>query len=71
LAQLLENLHTHTGNDGKQDLLIIDTETGLLSHPSTLECVSPNSGIKKTSLLYRRNVMINTVIQKFKEGDLS
>ena len=29
----------------KQDLLIIDAETGLLSHPSTLECVSPNSGI--------------------------
>ena len=32
-------------NDAKQDLLIIDAETGLLSHPSTLECVSPNSGI--------------------------
>ena len=31
--------------DPKQDLLIIDAETGLLSHPSTLECVSPNSGI--------------------------
>ena len=31
--------------DAKQDLLIIDAETGLLSHPSTLECVSPNSGI--------------------------
>jgi len=29
----------------KQDLLIIDAETGLLSHPSTLECVSSNSGI--------------------------
>jgi len=29
----------------KQDLLIIDAETGLLSHASTLECVSPNSGI--------------------------
>ena len=28
-----------------QNLLIIDAETGLLSHPSTLECVSPNSGI--------------------------
>jgi hypothetical protein len=26
-------------------LLIIDAETGLPSHPSTLECVSPNSGI--------------------------
>ena len=26
-------------------MLIIDAETGLLSHPSTLECVSPNSGI--------------------------
>ena len=32
-------------NDAKQDLLIIDAETGLLSHPGTLECVSPNSGI--------------------------
>ena len=32
-------------NDAKQDLLVIDAETGLLSHPSTLECVSPNSGI--------------------------
>ena len=31
--------------DAKQDLLIIDAETGLLSHPSTFECVSPNSGI--------------------------
>ena len=31
--------------DAKQDLLIIDAETGLLSHPSTYECVSPNSGI--------------------------
>ena len=29
----------------KQDLLVIDAETGLLSHPSTLECVSPNFGI--------------------------
>ena len=29
----------------KQDLLITDAETDLLSHPSTLECVSPNSGI--------------------------
>ena len=29
----------------KQDLLIIDAETGLLSQPSTLVCVSPNSGI--------------------------
>jgi len=37
--------YTHTGNDGKQDLLVIDAETDLLSHPSTLECVSPNSGI--------------------------
>ena len=33
------------GNDAKQDLLIIDAETGLLSHPITLECVSPDSGI--------------------------
>jgi len=41
----LENLYTHIRNDVKQDLLIIDAETGLLSHPSTLECVSPNSGI--------------------------
>ena len=32
-------------NDAKHDLLIIDAETGLLSHPSTLECVSPNTGI--------------------------
>ena len=32
-------------NGAKQDLLIIDAETGLFSHPSTLECVSPNSGI--------------------------
>ena len=31
--------------DAKQDLLTIDAETGLSSHPSTLECVSPNSGI--------------------------
>ena len=31
--------------DAKQDLLIIDAETDLLSHPSTLECVSPNCGI--------------------------
>jgi len=31
--------------DAKQDLLIIDAETGFLSHPSTLECVSPNPGI--------------------------
>ena len=29
----------------KEDLLIIDAENGLLSHPSTLEYVSPNSGI--------------------------
>ena len=32
-------------NDEKQDLLIIDAETGLLSRPSALECVSPNSGL--------------------------
>ena len=38
-------IRTHTRNDAKQGLLIIDAETGLLSHPSTLECVSPNSGI--------------------------
>jgi len=31
--------------DVKQNLLIIDAETGLLSHRSTLECVSPNSEI--------------------------
>jgi hypothetical protein len=36
---LLRNLYTHTGNDAKQNLLI-DAENGLLSHPSTLECVS-------------------------------
>ena len=41
----IENLYTDTGNDAKQDLLIIDAENDLLSHPSTLECVSPNSGI--------------------------
>jgi len=34
----------------KQDLLIIDAETGLLSHPSTLACVSPNSGIFSQSV---------------------
>ena len=45
LGYWLDNLYTHTGNDVKQDLLIIDAETGLLSHPSILECVSPNSGI--------------------------
>jgi len=45
LKQWLENLYTHTGNDAKQDLLIIDAETGLLSRPNTLESVSPNSGI--------------------------
>jgi len=32
-------------SDEKQDLLKIDAETGLLSHPNTLESVSPNSGI--------------------------
>jgi hypothetical protein len=31
-------------NDAKQDLLIIDAETDVLSHPSTLECVSPYCG---------------------------
>jgi len=45
LRKLLENLYTHTGKDAKQDLLIIDAKTGLLSYPSTLECVSPNYGI--------------------------
>ena len=34
-----------TKKDAKQDLPIIDAETGLISHPSTLEFVSPNSGI--------------------------
>jgi hypothetical protein len=29
LRKLLENLYTHTGNDEKQDLLIIDAENGL------------------------------------------
>ena len=42
---MLENLDTHTGKDAKQYLLIINAETGLLSHPNTLECISPNSGI--------------------------
>jgi len=41
----LKNFYKHTENDARQDLLVIDAETGLLSHPSTLECVSPNSGI--------------------------
>jgi hypothetical protein len=40
LRKWLENSYTHTGNDAKQDLLIIDAENDL-SHPSTLECVSP------------------------------
>jgi len=31
----LEKLYTHTGNDAKQDLLIIDAETGFISHPRT------------------------------------
>ena len=31
-------------------MLIIDAETVLLSHPSTLECVSPNSGIISQSV---------------------
>jgi len=30
---------------------MIDAETGLLSHPSTLECVSANSGILFPNLL--------------------
>jgi hypothetical protein len=30
-------LNAPTGNDAKQDLLIIDAENGLLSHPGTLE----------------------------------
>jgi len=46
----LKNLYTHTGNDAKQDLLMIDAETGLHSHPSTLQSVSPNSGILLPSL---------------------
>jgi hypothetical protein len=33
------NLNTHTGNNAKQDLFVIDAEIGLLSHPSTLECL--------------------------------
>jgi hypothetical protein len=33
------NLYTHTGNDAKQNLLIIDAENGLISHLSTLEFV--------------------------------
>ena len=57
-------------NDAKQDLLLVDTETGLLSHPSTLECVSPNSGILFPNLfgasneritLYK-NLRINSMI---------
>ena len=31
LRKWLENLYTHTGNDAKQDLLIIDAKNGLLS----------------------------------------
>jgi hypothetical protein len=41
LRKCLENLYTHTGDDAKQDMLIIVAENGLLSHSSTLECVSP------------------------------
>jgi hypothetical protein len=37
LRQWLENLYIHSGNNAKEDLLIIDAENGLLSHPSTLE----------------------------------
>jgi hypothetical protein len=37
----ITNLYTHTGKDAKQNLLIIDAEDGLLSNPSTLECVFP------------------------------
>ena len=37
--------HENEKKDAKQDLLIMDAETGLLSRPSTLECVSPNSGM--------------------------
>jgi hypothetical protein len=32
-------LNTHTGEDVKQDLLIIDAENNLLSQPSTLEAL--------------------------------
>ena len=46
-------------NDAKQDLLIIDAETGLLSLPSTLECVSPNSGILFPNLFGASSERIN------------
>ena len=36
----------------KQDLIIMDAETGLLSHPSTLECVSTNSGLLFPNLFW-------------------
>jgi hypothetical protein len=36
---MIGKLYTQTGNDAKQNLLIIDAENGLISHPSTLECV--------------------------------
>ena len=48
--------------DAKQDLLIIDAETGLLSHPSTLECVSPNSGILFPNFLGSSSERINLYI---------
>jgi hypothetical protein len=35
LRYCLENLYTHTGNDAKQDLLIIDAENGLFSISTT------------------------------------
>ena len=38
-------IYTYRERCKKQDPLIPDAETGLLSHPSTLECVSPNSGL--------------------------
>jgi len=39
-------------------VLIIDAETGLLSHRSTLECVSPNSGIFFPNLFGASSVRI-------------
>ena len=41
----MKNENEKKKNHAKHDLLTIDAETGLLSHPSTLKCVSPNSGI--------------------------
>jgi len=53
------------GTMQKQDLLIIGAETGLLSHPSTLECVSPNSGIIFPNLFWASSERITLYICAF------